>query len=119
MNHPNLTGPDDWRNYISLSIRVVGLVSLLFGVVVGGLQTFFHVALYDQNARGVTLESVYAIFFLWCFWGAVSIGYIVSAMLASHDIRSGIFAAAVFAAAVFALGHIAAIILIFTELGWL
>ncbi len=114
MKHPNLPGPDDWRRFVSPSINVAGWLSLLFGVLIGGLQTHIQVTFYYAHARGVTLDTVYAIFFLWCFWGAVSIGYIVSAMLARHDIRAGIIAASIFA-----IGHISAIVLIFTELGWL
>ena len=114
MKYPNSTEIDDWRRLVSPSINVAGWLSLLFGVVVGGLQTLIHVMLYNARARGVTLDAVYAIFFLWCFWGAVSIGYIVSARLVRHDIRAGMIAASIFA-----LGHISVILLIFTELGWL
>ena len=103
--------PRDWRQSIPRSIHVVGWLSLLFGICFGGLQTLVQVAFYDANARGVTLDCVYAIFFLWCFWGAVSIGYIVSAMLAKYDCRSGIIAASVFA-----LGHVSAIALIIWEM---
>lgn len=114
MKHPNPIGPDDWRRFVSPSINVAGWLSLLFGVVTGVLQTLIQITFYDQHARGVTLDTVYAIFFLWCFWGAVSIGYIVTAMLARHDIRAGSIAASIFA-----IGHLSAIVLIFTELGWL
>ena len=114
MKHLNPIGPDDWRRFVSPSINVAGWLSLLFGVAIGSLQTLIHVAIYHAHARGVTLDTVYAIFFFWCFWGAVSIGYIVSAMLARHDIRAGIIAASIFA-----IGHVSAIVLIFTELGWL
>ncbi len=114
MKHPNLPRPDDWRRFVSPSINVAGWLSLLFGVLIGGLQTHIKVTFYYAHARGVTLDTVYAIFFLWCFWGAVSIGYIVSAMLARHDFHVGIIAASIFA-----IGHISVIVLIFTELGWL
>lgn len=99
------------RQFLSRIINRFGWVSLLFGVLFGGLQTFHHVNIYYHNSRRVTLDRVYAILFLWCFWTAVSIGYVVSAMLCKYDARGGVIATAVLA-----IGQISVVALIFVEL---
>lgn len=98
------------RQFLSRAINKLGWMSLLFGVLFGGLQTFHHVNVYYHNSQRVTLDRVYAILFLWCFWGAVSIGYIVSARLCKYDARGGVIATAVLA-----IGQFAVVALIFVE----
>jgi hypothetical protein len=105
--------PRGWHQLVVRSILVFGWLSLLVGIFVGGLNTSLHVQMYYAHARGVTLDQVYAIFFFWCFWGAVSIGYIVSATLAKHSWRAGIIASSVFA-----IGHVSVFILVAMENGW-
>ena len=110
-NHLSTLSHTEWPRFVPSAIRVFGWLSLLFGVCFGGPQTALHAHKYYIHSPRVTLDRVYAIVFLWSFWGAVSIGYIVCAKLAKYELRAGVIAASILGT-----GHASVIALILIEL---
>jgi hypothetical protein len=88
------TGPQTRFSVIYLVARwvfgIAAVTGLFVGCTAGAFQMQLIYGLYKAEARGVTLDTLYAVFHFWCFWIAASLGHLLSCALCSYQSQAGL-----------------------------
>lgn len=78
---------------IKIILIALGLLLLISGLLIGGIQFLVHYGLYQEGARNVTIDRLYNVILFWAFWSICSFCYFLCGIFCQYRIRLSIISA--------------------------